>query len=664
MHTFGFVKITAISPEVSVGAPRANTERILKAIQEHQSSDILLFPELCITGYTSADLFAQSLLLDESLISLQRIADASADLMTDGAGPLIVVGLPIAVNSSLFNCAAVVHNGDILGIVPKQFLPTYKEFYEARWFRAADGGEPPAIRIGQRDVPFGIDLLFRDHEVCVGVEICEDLWTPNPPSGFLAVAGANILLNLSASTETIGKSTWRSDLVKAQSGKCIAAYAYAGAGPTESTTDVVFGGHCMIAENGSMLNVSRRIGDGGRVWSGATSASAEVDVQKLAHDRRGTGSFDDANHLQPREYRTITFALSQQTEGSIERQFDPMPFVPGDPSTLEERCAEVFGIQTAGLAKRVSQLPLAAPLVIGVSGGLDSTLALLAAAKACDQYQWPRERIHAITMPGFGTSDQTLSSAVTLMQQLGVTQETIDIRPLCLQAFSSLEHSPLGIDVTDFDVDSLQQRLVETPDDAQDLVFENIQARIRTFLLMSRGFVLGTGDLSEQALGWSTYNGDHMSMYNVNTSVPKTLVRFLVRYVADHHFDEATRTTLHNIADAVISPELLPPSASGEIRQSTEQSIGPYELHDFFLFHFIRNGYSPEKILWLAEQTQFSEDFGEEIVRETAAVFFRRFFANQFKRSCVPDGPKVGSVSLSPRGDWRMPSDGDAELWQ
>ncbi|WP_417736813.1 NAD(+) synthase [Rosistilla oblonga] len=658
MHPHGYVRITAASPRVHVGAPRKNAAEIEELLQQYGESDIVLFPELSLTGYTAADLFGQQQLIDAAMAGLQQIVAASA-----GRDQLVVVGVPVSVAGSLYNCAAAIDNGQLLGIVPKQFLPNYKEFYEARWFRAADGSEPATITVDNQSIPFGIDLLFRSGDAVVGIEICEDLWTPNPPSGLMAVAGANILLNLSASTETVGKASWRTDLVKSQSGRCIAAYAYAGAGPTESTTDVVFGAHCMIAENGVVLSHSRRVGDGQPAWQGATSATVDVDLQKLGHDRRTIGSFDDARGSLPRDYRQIDFSLTHTPDRELQRDIAPRPFVPSDPNTLADRCSEIFEIQSAGLAQRIRQLPENMPLFIGVSGGLDSTLALVVAAKMCQRYGWPTSRIHGITMPGFGTTDQTRESADRLMQQLGVTRETIDIRQLCLQAFQSLQHQPLGIDAERMDVETLQQQLIKTPNDAKDLVFENIQARIRTFVLMSRGFVLGTGDLSEQALGWSTYNGDHMSMYNVNTSVPKTLVRFLVRFAGDHHFDESVRTTLHQIADAVISPELMPPTEDGEIRQSTEATIGAYELHDFFLFHFIRNGYSPEKILWLAQQTNFSQPYDDATLAETLQTFFKRFFANQFKRTCVPDGPKVGSVSLSPRGDWRMPSDADPDAW-
>lgn len=655
---FGLLRITAAAPEVFVADPAKNAEAILAVARQATDCDVLLFPELCISGYTAADLFGQTPLLEASLRAVAEIARATAEQRS-----LVVVGLPLAVGGSLYNAAAAIHGGEVLGIVPKRYLPTYREFYEGRWFRGADGNEPAAVELNGAEVPFGIDLLFRCGPAMIGIEICEDLWMPIPPSSLQAIGGANVLLNLSASNEVVGKARWRTDLVVSQSGRCLAAYAYAGAGPDESTTDVVFGGHCLIAENGVVLEQSRRIGDGQLPWRGASMITADVDLERLDHDRRVQTSFDNALPLLPRPFRVIDFSIAAQAATPLDsvrpprRRIAAHPFVPDPGPELDARCGEVFAIQTAGLAKRVSRLSEHAPLVIGVSGGLDSTLALLAAVKGCDSYGWPRERIFGITMPGFGTSEHTRTSADDLMQGLGIRSEAIDIRPLCLQAFRSLGHRPLGIELGEMDVEAFQRALAEAPVDACDLVFENVQARIRTFLLMSRGFVLGTGDLSEQALGWSTYNGDHMSMYNVNTSVPKTLVRFLVRYAADRYFDNPVRETLHRIADTPISPELLPLSIAGEIRQDTEATLGPYELHDFFLFNVVRNGFSREKIVYLARHTTFSVTYDEQTIAKTLETFYRRFFANQFKRSCIPDGPKVGSVSLSPRGDWRMPSD-------
>ncbi|MGB1926324.1 MAG: NAD(+) synthase, partial [Rubripirellula sp.] len=532
--------------------------------------------------------------------------------------------------------------------------------------------------LGQHLVPFGTDLLFEWGQAIIGVEICEDLWGPLPPSGHAALAGANVLLNLSSSNETIGKADWRRDLVRVQSGRCIAAYAYASSGAGESTSDLVFGGHSLIAENGRMLAESRRIGDGLEpVHFQSSRVTCDIDLQRLARDRRAIGTFGDASRQQLERYRRVILPTSRPAQalavdGSVAcpdqekrkrkllRSVEPHPFVPSNDQELDARCSEILAIQTAGLAKRLSRLSKTTKLSIGVSGGLDSTLALLVAVQACDAVNWSRDRILAMVMPGFGTTEHTRQSADRLIGQLGVEFDCVDIRSQCVEAFRSIGHQPFGISLEDFqDIDSLQARLTKLPDNAADLVFENVQARLRTMLLMTRGFVVGTGDMSEQALGWSTYNADHMSMYNVNTSVPKTLVRFLVRYYASRHAGTKLAEVLERIADTPISPELLPPTVSGEIRQSTESSVGPYELHDFFLYHFIRHGFSREKIFYLANQATFDLEYTSDVISETLDGFYKRFFANQFKRNCVPDGPKIGSVSLSPRGDWRMPSDAD-----
>ncbi|MGI9472526.1 MAG: NAD(+) synthase, partial [Rubripirellula sp.] len=583
---------------------------------------------------------------------------------------IVVVGLPLVVRDSLMNCAAVVSGGQVRGIVPKSFLPNYREFYEARYFRAASGADPCSIEVGGDSVPFGTDLLFCVGEATIGVEICEDLWMPVSPSSDAALAGANVLLNLSASNETIGKAAWRRDLVKSQSGRCIAAYAYVSAGPGESTSDLVFGGHCLIAENGGIVGESRRVGDGVEpVAFDSTEVTCDVDLDRLAHDRRVIGSFDDARSARHDAYRRINCvsegeASDLEPRDPLARVVDAHPFVPDATDELEARCAEIFAIQIAGLVKRLTRLPEGLTLSIGVSGGLDSTLALLVAVRACDALGRSRQEIRGITMPGFGTTDHTRSSADRLIAATQVSAECIDIRPLCLDTFRSLGHSPLGITIDNqTSAEELQKALMEVPAGASDLTFENVQARIRTMLLMSRGFVLGTGDMSEQALGWCTYNADHMSMYNVNTSIPKTLVRFLVRYAAEHYFDGELREVLHRVADTPISPELMPPAADGSIVQNTETEIGAYELHDFFLYHFIRNGFSRDKILYLAQHASFSQPYEAALIAETLDTFVNRFFGNQFKRNCVPDGPKVGSVSLSPRGDWRMPSDADADAF-
>ncbi|MEM6690607.1 MAG: NAD(+) synthase [Planctomycetota bacterium] len=654
LSKFGFYRVAAACTPLAVGNPRANAEATIE-VAKAMDADLVVFPELGLTGYTCGDLFGLSDLLSASAEALQSVANATSK------DSVVVVGTPWVVNDSLMNVAAVCSGGRVIAMVPKTFLPNYREFYEARHFKPAGAEDPKSIDFDGGHVPFGTDLIISHGPAKIAIELCEDLWTPIPPSCHASLAGANLIVNLSASNETIGKADWRRDLVRSQSGRCIAAYVYASAGPTESTSDLVFGGHHLIAESGSLLEESRRVGDGKTPPAfEQTQLVADIDLQKLQHDRRLIGSFDDARGTQ-HHYRQIEIHDSDAKDRiELLRHVDPHPFVPSNTDALACRCAEIFDIQTAGLRKRLRCLSFETKLTIGVSGGLDSTLALLVALRACDAEERDKSSIVGITMPGFGTTEHTRTSADWLIEQTGVTGEVVDIRPLALDTFRSLGHMPLGIEIDDAtSVESLQQQLIQTPDDAQDLTFENVQARIRTMLLMSRGFVLGTGDMSEQALGWSTYNADHMSMYNVNTSIPKTLVRFLVRYAADHYFDGPLRQTLHRVADTPISPELLPPSSDGSIRQSTEASIGSYELLDFYLFHLVRNGFDREKILKLAAHAEFDEEYSSEHRINVYDGFVKRFFRNQFKRNCVPDGPKVGSVSLSPRGDWRMPSDGD-----
>jgi len=661
---YGLIRITAASPSVAVANPIANAEATIRCIQA-SDADVVLLPELGLTGYTCGDLFGMDALLSATRRALRYVVQ-----QTSACRSVNVVGLPLIVDQALMNVAAVFASGRLLGFVPKSFLPTYREFYEGRHFRAAAASDPPVVMFDDQPIPFGTDLLFQFGQALMAIEICEDLWTPIPPTSKAALAGANVLLNLSASNEVIGKAAWRRELVCSQSGRCLAAYAYASSGPGESTSDLVFGGHCLIAENGNLLAQSRRVGDGCEpAHVTETSVTCDVDLQRLAHDRQVIGTFVDGSNQLDRSFRVIDCELTDtaahgQPRGKLLRSVDAHPFVPDESATLSERCAEIFAIQTAGLAKRLSRLPETLPLAIGISGGLDSTLALLVALRACDSLGHPRSRIHGITMPGFGTTAHTKANAEALIAETQISRECIDIRQLCLDTFRSLGHQPLGITIADSTtVDSLQSSLQQLPDDAKDLTFENIQARVRTMLLMSRGFVLGTGDMSEQALGWSTYNADHMSMYNVNTSIPKTLVRFLVRYSADHYFEGPACELLHRIADTPISPELLPPAADGSIRQDTEAAIGPYELHDFFLYHLVRHGCDREKILYLASQTTFTSSYSQATITKTLDTFLKRFFANQFKRNCVPDGPKVGSVSLSPRGDWRMPSDADVDIF-
>ena len=659
MNRYGFVRITCASTRTVVADPGSNAAEVVRVLDGLPDSDIVVFPELGVTGYTCADLFGQSTLLDAGVRGLLSIAGATA-----GREQLVVVGLPVPVGNSLYNCGVAVAGGEILGVVPKQFIPNYKEFYESRWFSSGTGREPKAIELGGKRVPFGIDLLFdAGGGVVVGVEVCEDLWMPIPPSSAQAIAGATVLVNLSASNETIGKSRYRTDLVVGQSGRCIAAYAYASSGPSESTTDLVFGGHCLIAENGRLLGESRRVGDGGPVVRDSHVITRDVDVEKLSADRRLTTSFDDCLRYLC-EFRRVPFALGAGMAG-LERAVAGSPFVPAEGAELHARCAEIFGIQCAGLAKRIEQLPAGSSLNIGISGGLDSTLGVLVAAKTCDMLGLPRATIRGLTMPGFGTTHRTKTNAIDLMVHLGTSSETIDISALALKSFQELGHAPFGVDCRGVSLAEFREELSRVPAwRRHDLVFENVQARLRTFLLMSRGFVVGTGDLSELALGWSTYNGDHMSMYNPNASIPKTLVKFLVQYVANDEFGEgAVRDTLLSIAGTTISPELLPATAAGEIEQSTEDTLGPYEVLDFVLFNAVRNGYSPEKILFLSEHAVFTQPYSRHVIVKAVRTFYTRFFSQQFKRSCLPDGPKVGTVSLSPRGDWRMPSDASPAAW-
>jgi NAD+ synthase (glutamine-hydrolysing) len=660
MDTQGFVRVAACSLPVRIGRPADNARAILEALarSKAESCDVVVFPELCMTGYTCGDLFGDRTLIAWAAEETARLAEASASVF----GGLFVVGLPIASGNALYNAAAVIAGGEILALVPKQHIPNYKEFYERRWFTPAPANLFASVNVGSAvDVPIAARAIFTGRTsagaatgAVIGVEICEDLWVPIPPSSHLALAGANVLLNLSASNDITTKVDYRRELVRGQSARTMSAYVYASAGVTESTTDLVFGGHCLLAENGGILVESERF------QRTATFISADVDVERLMSDRRRITTFHDAD-----ERDVADFDFVQELEparGRLRRSIAPTPFVPSAGDRLAERCREIFAIQVAGLATRL-QAVQSRSWNIGVSGGLDSTLALVVAAKTADLLGEPRTIIHGLTMPGFGTSDRTRTNADALLTHMGVTAEAIDIRPLCLDTFRAIRHRPFGIDPAKLSLDEFVEQLQRRPHaDQGDLVFENVQARIRTMLLMSRGFVIGTGDLSELALGWATYNADHMSMYNPNVSVPKTLVRFLVRWAADHEITGPTRDVLHAIADTVISPELLPIAADGQV-QSTEGTIGPYILHDFFLYHMLRFGMKPSKIFRLACQADFDPPFEPATIRRWMEVFYTRFLKQQFKRSCLPDGPKVGSVSLSPRGDWRMPSDADAALW-
>lgn len=635
----GFVRVAAGSPELKVADCRYNTEKIIELIEKanNAKAQFLVLPELCITSYSCADLFRQELLLTEAIHALQKITES-----TRNSAMVVMVGLPLAIKGSLFNCAAVIQKGNILGIVPKSYIPGYNEFYEPRWFLEADELSVKEIRIGDRTVPIGADLLFtceNNPDLCFGVEICEDVWVPIPPSSYLAQAGAVLLFNLSASNDLVGKAEYRRQLIEGQSARCICGYTYASCNTSESSTDLVYGGHMLMAENGRVLKESDRFSYESQL------IYTDFDIQRLLFMRLGMGTFKAGKGLGAfREIFYKPFDGDQTNHTELSRDVDRHPFVPGNEALRSERCHEILSIQTSGLMKRMRHTGISA-LVLGISGGLDSTLALIVTVRALQQLGKPVSEVHAITMPGFGTTERTYENAVNLIKNLGATLKIIDIRDACLQHFKDIGHDP----------------------SVHDLTYENVQARERTQVLMDYankigGLVVGTGDMSELALGWCTYNGDQMSMYGVNASVPKTLVKYIIRWYADHEADAGIKSILYDVMDTPISPELLPPSEGGEIIQRTEDILGPYEVHDFFLYHLLRSGSSPRKILYLAKHA-FKDSYGEEKLKGWLKGFFKRFFSQQFKRSCMPDGPKVGTVSLSPRGDWRMPSDASVNLW-
>lgn len=629
----GFIRVSAVTTAVVVANPEANRRSIEQAIRAaaDTGATVVVTPELSLTGYTAGDLFTQQVLLDSAWEHLELLASA----LSDRAGITSVVGLPIrATDSRLYNCAAVLTGGEIRGLVPKQYLPNRSEFYEDRWFTRALHRTLPAQ---VRGVPFGTDLLFdlgTPHAV-LGIELCEDLWSASPPSGALALAGATIIANPSASPEVLGKSAYRRELVRMQSARCLAAYLYAGSGPGESSMDVVFGGHSLIAENGSLLAENER-------FNFATNyITADIDLQHLSHERLNNSSFAGGD---PGAYRLLPLAPQHPVAlASLLRRVEPRPFVPADDLQRRVNCEEIFSIQATGLAKRLRHTG-SKNVVIGISGGLDSTLAVLVAAQAFDTVGLDRSGIHAVTMPGLGTTDRTYRNALGLIAALGTTSREIPITSAVVAHFADIGHDP----------------------EQHDVVFENAQARERTQILMDLanevgGLVVGTGDLSEAALGWMTFNGDHMSMYHVNAGVPKTLVRYLVDWAADDIFEGDVRAILHDIADTPITPELLP-LQDGQLAQKTEEVVGPYELHDFFLFHTVRYGSGPAKVFALAK-VAFADSYDDATILRWLEVFIRRFFSQQFKRSSMPDGPKVGSVALSPRGDWRMPSDASSAAW-
>jgi len=661
MSRFGFLRVAAATPRVRPADVAFNLEQTLAVLGQTEAAgaDVVVLPELGLTGYTCHDLFHQTTLLDAAEAALVKLLEAS----TRSDFGLVAVGLPVRSGSRLINAMAVLKDGKLLGVVPKSYLPTYNEFYEARYFAPASAAVVTTILLSGQTAPFGTDLLFAADgfsAAVIGVEICEDLWMPLPPSSFQATAGAIILLNASAGNELIGKAEYRRQLVVTQSARCAAAYVYASAGVGESTTDLVFGGQNLIAENGVVLAESKRFQRDNQF------IVADVDAEKLERERfrihsfHGNGAYPECR----KAFRIIPFSvLGRNHTGTLLRHVEAHPFVPNDAATLQDRCEEIFHTQTAALAKRLEHIGKPS-VAIGVSGGLDSTLALLVTAKVFDLLGVPRENILGFTMPGYGTTNRTFGNALQLMAHLGTTSRTADIRSASLAMLNSIGHKPFGIAIGDLSVEAFVEALLANSNrPSSDLTFENVQARVRTSILMNAGFTIGTGDLSETALGWCTYNADHMSMYNPNSGIPKTLVKFLVRWAAEHEFDGEERKTLIDITETEISPELLPTTGDGRTTQSTQSVVGPYELHDFFLYHTVRFGASPAKILFLASRAKFDEPFTPAEIHRWLEVFVRRFFNNQFKRSALPDGPKVGSVSLSPRGDWRMPSDAVVSAW-
>lgn len=624
MKNFGYVKVGAAVPSVKVADIDYNVEHIKAIIDQAvaEGVEILVFPELCITGYTCQDLFRGTYLLDKSDEALIDLLRYCRDLPI-----VVIVGAPVRQDNRLFN-AAVVLAGGTYYTVNKTYLPNYGEFYEKRWFSPEGVNNPPTIF----ELPSGVKFA---------IEVCEDMWSPLPPSSYAASAGADIIFNLSASDELIGKHQYLLSLISQQSARCLSAYVYSSAGFGESTQDVVYGGNAIIYENGSQLAHSDRFALDEQL------VTAQIDIEKLRAERVSNTTFGRTQNSWAEKAVNIPLDVETSSEFVLERNYNPLPFIPTS-ADMQASCEEIFNIQVMGLAKRLVHTNCK-NVVIGISGGLDSTLALLVCVKTFDKLGLDRKGIHGITMPGFGTTDRTHDNAVNLMTSLGITQREIVIADAVKQHFADIGHDINNHDVT----------------------YENSQARYRTMLLMNianqvGGMVIGTGDLSELALGWCTYNGDHMSMYAVNVSIPKTLIRYLVQYVAESGVDEVSRTTLLDVIDTPISPELIPADENGNIKQKTEDLVGPYELHDFFLYHFLRFGFSPAKIFLMAMKAFDGSNgphYDEETIRKWLKTFIRRFFSQQFKRSCLPDGPKVGSVSLSPRGDWRMPSDAASKLW-
>ncbi len=631
----GFLKVCAVSPRVTVAGVQSNLNAALQEIEKANKNkvQILVFPELFLSGYTCGDLFLQTALQDACKSALTAVCRA-----TENSALVVVIGLPLKFGASLYNCAAVVQNGMVVAVIPKTYIPNYNEYYEKRWFASGDGVNG-TIKLNGQEVPFGQTLVRLSDDAVLGVEICEDLWTPSTPGTSLALFGANIIVNLSASNEVVTKNDYRKNLICMQSAKDFCAYIYASAGVGESTTDLVFSGACTVAENGALLSEGERFAFNGSM------AEACIDIEKLNAERAHNTSFTDAAKKLKEKLSEVStpVEVSDLEYNEVNRSFDPHPFVPSDSAEKDERCREILSIQSHALAKRMSHIG-AKNAIIGISGGLDSTLALLVTARALKILNLPNENMICVTMPGFGTTDRTYQNAVDLIHAFGATFMEISIRNAARGHMADIGHD----------------------ESVHDITYENTQARERTQILMDlankHGAVLvGTGDLSELALGWCTYNADHMSMYGVNAGVPKTLVRHLVRNEAQQLPEEISKI-LNDILDTPVSPELLPPDENGNIQQKTEETLGPYEVHDFYLYYCLRFGTRPEKLLFMASRA-FAGIYSEEQLKNWLKLFVRRFFTNQFKRSCLPDGPKVGSVSLSPRGDWRMPSDADCSVW-
>jgi len=631
IHKYGFIRIAVASPELRIANVQFNVNKHIEIAKESLSeqADILLFPELSITAYSCADLFYQRDILDSAIEGLKQLVEFSKN-----SNLLIIAGVPIQLDNKLFNCAAIIQNGHILGLQTKTFIPNSLEFYEKRWFSSGYNLQSTTINLYGNEIPIGNDILFEAKNyplLKIGVEICEDLWAVKPVSSDLAVAGASVLLNLSASNEFVGKMDYRRSLVSGQSGRTNSIYVYAAASAFESTTDLLFSGHCMIAENGGIIAESERM------ELKDTLIIQDCDFEKVASERLKNSSYYE--NLIEKDHRIVQFELLED-EKQLKRVFPQTPFVPQTSEGIDKICKEIIKIQSTALARRLLHIN-SKKVVIGLSGGLDSTLALLVIYEAFEKLGYEKDGIFTISMPGFGTSKRTKNNAEKLALNLGANFRSIDITKSTNAHFHDIDHS----------------------NDEHNLVFENAQARRRTHILMDlankyQGIVVGTGDLSEIALGWSTFNADHISMYNVNSSIPKTLVKTLIKWYAEKHFDLSIKEILYDIIDTPISPELLPTDVNGEIQQQTESIIGPFILHDFFLYYFIRYGFSREKILKLAQIT-FQQNYSKEEIKTTLDIFYERFYQNQFKRSVFSDGIKVGTVSLSPRGDWRMPSDAD-----